>query len=337
MKIEVCGELRLSDFEPGPDSFKAEFIAGLKRRPKILPCKFFYDERGSRLFDQICELDEYYLTRVETEILRNNVAQIATLCGPRCLLVELGSGSSSKTRWLLGHLERPVAYMPIDISRAHLLSAAEALNGDYSPIEILPVCADYNRPLTLPAPAREPVRTVIFFPGSTIGNFEPWQASIFLRRMTTWCKPGDGLLIGVDLQKNHEILHLAYNDAKGVTAAFNLNLLERAKTELGADIISEQFRHEAIYDEAHGRIEMRLVSRCQQQVVVAGEPIEFDEYERITTEYSYKYRMETFHELAAAGGWQSERAWTDKERWFSVNYFTLKQKQDEPHPSTQWA
>jgi dimethylhistidine N-methyltransferase len=228
MKAEVCGEIRLSDFEPTPDNFKAEFIAGLKRRPKILPCKLFYDEHGSRLFDQICQLDEYYLTRAETEILRNNITEIAALCGPRCVLVEPGSGSSSKTRLLLDHLERPVAYVPIDISRAHLLSAARALNGDYFPLEILPVCADYNRPLTLPTPARNPGRTVIFFPGSTIGNFEPWQAAIFLRRIASWCKPGDGLLIGVDLQKSRELLHLAYNDAKGITAAFNLNLLQRA-------------------------------------------------------------------------------------------------------------
>ena len=247
--------------------------------------------------------------------------------GPR-VLVEPGSGSSSKTRLLLDHLERPVAYVPIDISQAHLFSAAQTLNGDYFPLEILPVCADYTQPLTLPTPARKPGRTVVFFLGSTIGNFEPWQAAIFLRRIASWCKPGDGLFIGVDLQKSRELLHLAYNDAKGITAAFNLNLLQRANAELGADFVLERFRHEAIYDEAHSRIEMRLVSRCQHQVVVAGEQLEFGEGERITTEYSYKYRIETFHELAAAAGWQPERTWTDKERWFSVNYFTSKQKGD---------
>jgi dimethylhistidine N-methyltransferase len=328
LKTEVCGEIRLSDFEPAPDNFKAEFIAGLERHPKVLPCKFFYDEHGSRLFDQICQLDEYYLTRAETEILRNNITEIAALCGPDCVLVEPGSGNSSKTRLLLDHLERPVAYVPIDISQAHLFSTAQTLNGDYFPLEILPVCADYNQPLTLPTPARRPGRTVVFFLGSTIGNFEPWQAAIFLRRIASWCKPGDGLFIGVDLQKSRELLHLAYNDAKGITAAFNLNLLQRANTELGADFILERFRHEAIYDEAHSRIEMRLVSRCQHQVVVAGEQFEFGEGERITTEYSYKYRIEAFHELAAAAGWQPERTWTDKERWFSVNYFTSRQKGD---------
>jgi dimethylhistidine N-methyltransferase len=328
MKTEVCGEIRLSDFEPAPDNFKAEFIAGLERHPKVLACKFFYDEHGSRLFDQICQLDEYYLTRAETEILRNNIIEIASLCGPSCVLVEPGSGSSSKTRLLLDHLQRPVAYVPIDISQSHLFSTAQTLNGDYFPLEILPVCADYNQPLTLPTPARKPGRTVVVFLGSTIGNFEPWQAAIFLRRIANWCKPGDGLFIGVDLRKSRELLHLAYNDAKGITAAFNLNLLQRANTELGADFILERFRHEAIYDEAHSRIEMRLVSRCQHQVVVEGEQFEFGKDERITTEYSYKYRIEAFHELAAAAGWQPERTWTDQERWFSVNYFISKQKGD---------
>ena len=328
MKTELCGEIRLSDFEPTPDTFKAEFIAGLERHPKVLPCKFFYDEHGSRLFDQICKLDEYYLTRAETEILRNNITEIAALCGPDCVLVEPGSGSSSKTRLLLDYLERPVAYVPIDISQAHLFSTAQTLNGDYFPLEILPVCADYNQPLTLPTPARRPGRTVVVFLGSTIGNFEPRQAAIFLRRIASWCKPGDGLLIGVDLQKSCELLHLAYNDAKGITAAFNLNLLQRANTELGADFFLDRFRHEAIYDEAHSRIEMRLVSRCQHQVVVEGEQFEFGKDERITTEYSYKYRIEAFRELAAAAGWQPERTWTDKENWFSVNYFISKQKGD---------
>ena len=320
MKTAVCNEIVVSDFEPTPEDLRAEFLAGLSRRPKTLPCKFFYDQRGSLLFDQICELEEYYLTRTEIKILRDNVAEIAALCGPNCLLVELGSGSSSKTRLLLDHLETPVAYVPIDISRPHLLRAAAALNGDYFTLEILPVCADYNQRLNLPAPAKPAERTVIFFPGSTIGNFEPWQAVAFLRRLASWCGPGDGLLIGVDLQKSSRLLTAAYNDSKGVTAAFNLNLLRRANDELGANFILGQFRHRAIYDAARGRIEMHLVSRCQQRVVIAGKQIDFHRGERLTTEYSYKYRVNGFCELSSASGWQVQRTWTDKQRWFSVHY-----------------
>src|SRR5215468_3585444 len=179
MRTELWGEVVLSDFEPTGEDLEAEFIAGLTKRPKTLPCKFFYDERGSNLFEQICALDEYYLTRTENKILGDNIPEIAALCGSRCLLVEIGSGNSSKTRLLLDHLREPVAYVPIDLSRAHLLRAADALNGDYFPLQILPVCADYNQPLRLPAPACRPERVTIFFPGSTIGNFEPWQAAAF--------------------------------------------------------------------------------------------------------------------------------------------------------------
>jgi len=303
------------------EGLQAEFVAGLKRRPKTLPCKAFYDERGSQLFDEICELDEYYLARAESKILRDNVAEIAALCGPRCLLVEFGSGNSSKTRLLLDCLDAPVAYVPIDISRAHLLRAAEALNGDYFPLEVLPVCADYNQRIILPAPARAPDRTVIFFPGSTIGNFEPWQAELFLRRLTTCCEAGDGLLIGVDLKKNREVLHRAYNDSKGVTAAFNLNLLCRANAELGADFVVEQFHHNAIYNQAQSRIEMRLVSRCKQTVAIASEQIRFGRGEFITTEYSCKYRLQDFLDLCSSAGWQAVRVWMDNNRWFGVCYF----------------
>jgi dimethylhistidine N-methyltransferase len=321
MITQPCSEIVLNDFAPTPANFQSEVVAGLKRRPKTLPCKFFYDERGSTLFDEICELEEYYLTRTETKILQDNIEEICGICGSDCVLVELGSGRSSKTRLLLDQLETPVAYVPIDISRPHLLHAAEALNGDYFPLQILPVCADYNQPLRLPVPAGTPKRKVIFFPGSTIGNFEPVQAAAFLRRVATWCQPGDGLLIGVDLQKSRDILHAAYNDAQGVTAAFNLNLLLRANGELGSSFNLEQFRHRAIYDEANGRIEMHLVSQCRQRVVLAGEEIHFDKGESVTTEYSYKYREECFHALASAAGWQAQRTWVDERRWFSVHYF----------------
>jgi len=318
MRTEFCGEVVLRDFEPTPDNLEAEFLAGLKHDPKFLPCKFFYDERGSRLFDQICELQEYYVTRTETQILRKHLDEIAGLCGPHCLLVELGSGSSTKTRMLLDTLESPVAYVPIDISRPHLLRATHALNGSYPGLEILPVCADYNRTLSLPVPTAKAQRTILFFPGSTIGNFEPCAAADFLARIGTWCRPGDGLIIGVDWQKSQAILEAAYNDSKGVTAAFNLNLLRRAKRELGADFNLNMFFHRAIYNEVQGRIEMYLVSRCRQTVTLAREKIQFEKGEQITTEYSYKYRDETFRAIASAMDWKVECTWTDKNRWFGV-------------------
>jgi dimethylhistidine N-methyltransferase len=325
MKTDTLGEVVIHDFEPTAEKFKAEFVAGLRRRPKLLPCKFFYDKHGSELFDQICGLDEYYLTRTETEIIRTNIDEIAARCGRQCVLVELGSGSSSKTRLLLKALKEPIAYVPIDISRSDLLRATESLNGDYTPLAILPVCADYNAPLTLPAPVGIMGRTVMFFPGSTIGNFDPKDAVAFLRHIASWCEPGAGLLVGVDLEKSREVLHPAYNDARGVTAAFNRNILQRANSELGANFAPEQFFHEAIYNDAKGRIEMGLVSCCHQCVAIAGEEFEFESGEHVTTEYSYKYRLNAFHELASSAGWQPEQTWTDKDSWFSVNYLTLKE------------
>lgn len=328
MRTETHGDILLNDFEPPPESIQREFVSGLMQCPKTLPCKFFYDARGSRLFDQICELDEYYLTRTETSILRENITQIAELCGPRCRLVELGSGSSRKTRLLLEHLNSLAAYVPIDISRTHLVQAATALNGDYLPLEIIPVCADYNQHLTLPSPAKTPERTVLFFPGSTLGNFEPQEAQLFLRRLAGWCSPGDGLLIGIDLQKSRRILEAAYNDAKGITAEFNLNLLHRANQELSADFQLAQFRHRAVYNETQSRIEMYLVSMAAQWAHIAGHEIIFAANESIVTEYSYKYSLPAFHQLAQLAGWCPVKTWMDPRKWFSVHY--LSYEQDSP-------
>jgi dimethylhistidine N-methyltransferase len=322
MKTETHGQILLSDFEPPTASFRAELLAGLRHSPKTLPCKFFYDARGSQLFDQICDLDEYYLTRTEISILRENITEIAELCGPLCRLVELGSGSSRKTRLLLDHLDTPAAYVPIDISRTHLMQAAAALNGDYLPLEILPVCADYNQRITLPAPSKASERTVLFFPGSTLGNFEPWQAQCFLRRLASWCNPGDGLLIGVDLQKSRQVLEPAYNDPKGITADFNLNLLRRANRELGADFRLHQFRHQAIYNEAQSRIEMHLVSTSPQVVHIGGQTIPFAASEPIVTEFSYKYSLAAFHHLACSSGWHPVQTWMDSRQWFSVHFLS---------------
>ncbi|MBA4147613.1 MAG: L-histidine N(alpha)-methyltransferase [Verrucomicrobia bacterium] len=300
-----------------------EFLHGLKQQPKALPCKFFYDECGSQLFDQICELKEYYPTRTEERILRNAIPEIVPLCGPGCLLVELGSGNSSKTRLLLDHLEKPAAYVPIDISHPHLMNAVKRLAQDYPHLEILPVCDDYTASLRLPTPSSEPERTMIFFPGSTIGNFTPDEARAFLQRIASNCRSGDGFLIGVDLVKDRRLLEPAYNDSKGITAAFNLNLLRRANREAGADFRIKQFQHCAVFNETESRIEMHLVSNCSQRVRIAGEEIQFAENEHITTEYSYKYGVETFCQLAATAGWQRVKTWTDPRHWFSVHYLTL--------------
>lgn len=321
MKTQFCVERTLADFA-SPQNLEMEFLHGLAQKPKRLPCKLFYDERGSALFDQICELDEYYPTRTETQILSENMDEIAACCGADCLLVELGSGSSHKTRRLLEHLENPAAYVPIDISQRHLMNAAAKLRRDFFPLEVLPLCADYSETLELPTPTKTPERKVTFFPGSTIGNFEPQQARRFLERIASWSDPGDGLLIGVDLAKEKEILERAYNDSRGITAAFNLNLLRRANRELAADFQLNQFRHRAIYNEACCRIEMHLVSLFQQLVHLENREICFDANEPIVTEYSYKYRLESFRQLACAAGWRPVKTWTDPRRWFSVHFLT---------------
>lgn len=318
----IAGGVTLLDLEPTADDFRAEFCAGLRERPRRLPCKFFYDDRGSRLFDRICELPEYYPTRIEAGILADHGAAIAALCGSECLLVELGSGSSLKTRLLLDELETPAGYMPVDISRSHLKHAAAALARDYPALDVLPVCADYGRSFRLPTDsfAAAP-RTAIFFPGSTIGNLEPADATVFLRRLAAGCRGDDLLLIGVDLTKSREVLEPAYNDASGVTAAFNLNLLVRANRELGADFCVDAFAHEAVFNAAEGRIEMHLVSRRTQTVTIDDERHALGRGERITTEYSYKYAPDAFVRLARTAGWDLAERWSDRLGWFGVFAF----------------
>lgn len=310
--------ITLLDLEPAPANFLQELLDGLRSTPKRIPCKFFYDARGSRLFDQICEMDEYYLTRSETALLQRIAPEIAALCGPGCLLVELGSGSSTKTRLLLDHLDSPAAYVPIDISRPHLLAAAETLARGYFPLEVLPVCADYSQPLSLPEPRLPAKRRAVFFPGSTIGNFEPGDARAFLTRVAQWCQPGDALILGADLQKAPSIIESAYNDSEGITAAFNLNLLARANRELGADFHLQAFRHQAIYDPARGRVEMRLLSLARQTVTLGSEKIHFAAGEPILTEYSHKYTPESLRPLLASAGWSLRRVWTSPPPSFAV-------------------
>ncbi len=303
--------------------FEAEALAGLTEFEKTLPCKYFYDAHGSQLFDQICDLPEYYPTRTELGIIRRHVAEMATLLGPDCLLVEYGSGSSTKTRILLDHLPDLAGYVPMDISREHLLMTAKSLAAAYPRLDILPLCADYTAPYTIPT-ARRPVRSrAVYFPGSTIGNFHREQAEAFLTQIADVCGPGGGLLIGVDLKKSPAVLEPAYDDAQGVTAAFNLNLLRRMNAELGADFDLDGFAHRAFYNALAGRVEMHLMSLRPQRVHLAGRAIAFEEEETILTECSYKYSLPEFADLAARAGFALRRVWTDPAQLFSVQYLTV--------------
>ncbi|MBV9998914.1 MAG: L-histidine N(alpha)-methyltransferase [Verrucomicrobia bacterium] len=311
------------DFEPSLDAFRREVVRGLSERPKRIAPKFLYDETGCKLFDEICRLDEYYPTRTETSILRENAAEICAALGPGCRLVEFGSGSSTKTRILLDRLSSPAAYVPVDIAREHLLRSSASLSRVYPGLSVLPVCVDYTADFSLPRMPSAPRRTVAFFPGSTIGNLEPAEAEHFLRRVAALCGQGGALLIGVDLKKDRRTLERAYNDARGVTAAFNLNLLTRINRAFGVSIRSESFRHHAFYNEAFGRIEMHLVNGAEQTVQLDGAEIAFGRGESIGTEHSYKYSVEDFEKLAARSGWTLESFWVDAGRLFSVLYLVV--------------
>ena len=320
MSFENAKQIRLHDFKPSPGHFRAEALSGLRKWQKELPCKYFYDERGSYLFECICNLDEYYIPRTETAIMKAYIEEIVEALGPNVLLIEYGSGNSAKTRILLDHLWELEAYVPIDISREQLLRAANELASAYPGLEVLPVCADYTsafKPPDLKWPTR---RKVVYFPGSTIGNFEPGPAKQFLECIAGVCGPGGGLLIGVDLKKDPTVLHRAYNDSQGVTAAFNLNLLERINRELGYDFQTDWFRHYAFYNPLEGRIEMHLISMKDQTVHLDNTAIRFAQGESIWTESSYKYNLEDFEQLAAAAGFRTECVWTDNQQWFSIHY-----------------
>jgi len=314
--------LPLHDLTPEPEDFLGEVLRGLARSQKELPCKLFYDERGSALFERICELPEYYLTRTEIGILERHAHAMATCLGRRCVIIEYGSGSSRKTRLLLDQLREPLGYIPVELSHSALQEAAAVLAAAYPHLCVLPVCADYTRELSLPALAASEARRVVFFPGSTIGNFTPLEAGAFLKQMLSQSGRRGGILLGVDLKKERRVLEAAYNDAAGVTAAFNLNLLRRINRELGADFSVADFAHHALYDEGMGRIEMHLVSRRRQQVHINGFPIRFEAGESILTECSYKYALEDFEELAGSVGLSVQRVWTDAKRLFSVQYLS---------------
>jgi dimethylhistidine N-methyltransferase len=303
---------------PHTREFLHDVLAGLSRLDKHLPCKYFYDERGSQLFEQICELPEYYPTRCELAILAAHGADMAARVGPGCVLIEYGSGSSRKTRLLLDQLAGPLTYVPVDISREHLEASARRLAADYPHVRCRAVCADFTCPFHLPASTSG--RRVVYFSGSTIGNFGPAEATALLRQIARLVGPGGGLLIGVDLKKDRAILEPAYDDAQGVTAAFNLNLLARINRELAGDFVLDRFRHLAFWNEEHGRIEMHLVSLEAQQVNVAGQTFFLARDETICTEYSHKYSLADFAGMARDAGLEVADVWTDEAGLFSVQY-----------------
>jgi L-histidine Nalpha-methyltransferase len=303
--------------------FRAEVLRGLSAPAKMLPCKYFYDEEGSRLFEQITKLDEYYPTRTEMAIMDRHVEEMADLLGRRCLLIEYGSGSSFKTRQLLNHAYDLAGYVPIDVSGEFLRSSAEALTDEYPWIEVLPVCADFTEAVELPVPRKLAARRVVYFPGSTIGNFTPSEAVRLMRQTARLCGLGGGLLVGVDLRKAPRVIEAAYNDSQGVTAAFNRNLLVRINRELGANFVIDAFDHLASYNSAEGRIEMHLVSRRDQSVQVGDAAYFFRTGESICTEYSYKYDNRDLCNLVKRAGFAVERVWMDERQYFSVCYLKV--------------
>ena len=311
--------------EPDLAEDRDEILRGLTAPQKRLSPKYFYDKRGSEIFDRICTLAEYYPTRTEMSLLEDHLGEVAALVGERAVVIELGAASSSKVRLLLDHLHDPLAYVPVDISPQFLLEQVESLRADYPRVEMHPVFADFTKSFALPARPKGAGRNLLFFPGSTIGNFTRRRALELLEVMAQKAKPGGGLLIGVDLQKDPAILRAAYNDAEGVTAEFNLNLLARLNRELDAEFDLDRFAHEAIYDERERRIEMRLVSTAPQRVSVGGVPVHFASGEYIITEYSHKYAPAEFHALAARAGFVPQRTWIDDEELFSLHYMASPQ------------
>jgi dimethylhistidine N-methyltransferase len=305
------------------EEFSRDLVSGLRRKPKEIPCKYFYDARGSELFDRICRLPEYYQTRTETALLREHAGEIARLMGPRVELIEFGAGSLAKVRILLDALDAPQSYVPIDISGDYLLDVVVGLEEDYPDMTLRPVIADFTQELTLPAKEMAVSRRVGFFPGSTIGNFTRQAAVAFLRNAAKVLK-GGGLLIGTDLVKDPAILHAAYNDQTGVTAAFNKNLLLRANRELGANFDLNHFAHHACYNPTARKIEMYLVSLARQTVRVAGETVRFAEGEAVHTEDSRKYTIEGFTELAVEAGFTPRKSWTDAHRLFAIHWLEMR-------------
>ena len=312
--------VKMLEHEIGQVDERSDILDGLNQDQKQLSPKYFYDETGSRLFDQICDLPEYYLTRTELGIMREHVEAMTGLMGPRASIIELGSGSSLKTRILLDHVEEPAAYVPVDISRDHLLKTAGCLADDYPEIEILPVCADFTQSFELPEPAVEPDRHVVYFPGSTIGNFSRDDAIDLLKQVRQVVNGNGALLVGVDLIKPRKVVEAAYNDTAGVTAKFNKNILARINHDHAGAFDPSRFEHDAVYDEEHHRIEMRLISCEEQDIPIAGQSIHFEKGEYIVTEHSHKYSIDEFGSIGEEAEFSLKDIWTDPDQLFSVQF-----------------
>ncbi|MEO6518403.1 MAG: L-histidine N(alpha)-methyltransferase [Pseudoxanthomonas sp.] len=310
--------LKLTDLQPSPDDISGDVLAGLSQTPKQLPSKYFYDKRGSELFEEITRQPEYYLTRVELALLQESAAEISAAVGPRAHVVEYGSGSGRKTRILLDALQDPVAYTPIEISRSALMASVERLDREFDDVEVLPVCADFTQPIAIPEPERQAEHALVFFPGSTLGNFGEEEALRLLRAMRQTMGDRGGALIGIDLQKSTDMLEAAYNDAAGVTSAFTLNLLVRLNRDVNSDFDVAAFEHRAGYSSERGRIETFLVSRRAQTVTVDGRRFEFAAGEAMQVEYSHKYTDAGFGALAAKAGLKVVCRWNDANDWFGL-------------------
>ncbi|MFV8836263.1 L-histidine N(alpha)-methyltransferase [Aquisalimonas sp. APHAB1-3] len=300
--------------------FMADVLAGLAQPQPLIPPKYFYDDTGSRLFDRICELPEYYPTRTEMQILEQSAGDIGKRLGERIVLVEPGSGSSAKVSLLLKSLHHPVAYVPVEISGEHMLSSLTPLRQQFPNVEIIPVCADFTAGFTIPAVGAPVARRAIFFPGSTIGNFPPEDAAALLAQFRKLVGAGGAIVLGVDLHKDAGVLEAAYNDAAGVTAAFNRNLLTRMQQELGAVLDADGFGHRAVWNAPESRIEMHLVSRHRQSIEVGGSTFWFEADDFIITEFSYKYSQSGIDALAAEAGLRVGATWLDTHGWFSIQY-----------------
>ena len=310
--------VRFHDLLPREDTSLRELIAGLGRTPKELPPKYFYDGQGCVLFERICELPEYYLTRAELQLMARHAADMGAFLGPGCELIEFGCGSGRKTRLLLEAL-RPLHFVPVDIAAEALHAACDQLEAAFPELHISAVCADFASPIAFPERLELSIRRrAVYFPGSTVGNFTRDEALGFLRQVREWVGEGGGVVIGVDVKKSPAVLHAAYNDAAGVTAAFNLNLLAHVNSAYGADFDLDAFEHVAFYDEAQGRIEMHLRSLRSQQVRLAGRRFDFSDGELMRTEISCKYAIEEFVALAGRAGFDAAHVWQDDGMLFAV-------------------
>ena len=315
--------MKITTEEITQEDILIEVIEGLNKFPKQLPSKLFYDEKGSKLFDEICELNEYYPTRTELKIMQDNIEEMSALLGEGTLLIELGSGSSIKIKLLLNNIPGLAGYIPVDISERHLINSAGTLKEEYPHVDIYPLVADYTKMFEIPRIRNPYDHIAIYFPGSTIGNFTRTEAKDFLGRIAQIAGSNGGLVIGVDLKKDRKILEAAYNDKKEITAEFNLNILSHINNELDVKFDLNKFRHYAFFNEELGRIEMHLISKTEQSVRLNGSTIRFEKGEHIITEYSYKYTLQEFAKLAA-DYFRVNKVWVDKNNLFSVQYLRVK-------------